>query len=105
MRSQVVLKLRESIPDYLPIEVRSILVIYENLSAGKLVNPSHTFWELLLSRDCQFIKHDLLTKNPTDVHGLERFFGLVSEKINDADLQLFSQEIKGISNKVELGAF
>jgi lipopolysaccharide biosynthesis protein len=66
LQSQTVLKLREVIPDYVPVEVRSLLAIYEDLSSGLLVNPSHTFWELLLSRDCQFLKHDLLTNNPTN---------------------------------------
>lgn len=104
LQSKSVLKLREVLPNYLPVEARSMIAIYEDLSSGQLVNPSHTFWELLVTRDCQFIKHDLLTKNPTDVHGLSRFFELVSQKTTVEDMKSFSEEIRGISNKVDLGS-
>ena len=87
-------RIRELVPSYIPSEAQLLLRIYDDLNSGKLVNPSHTFWKLLVSANCQLLKRDLIANNPAEVPGLQTLFELLNEKSTPEEMEY---------SKVELG--
>ncbi|MFM8856329.1 MAG: rhamnan synthesis F family protein [Actinomycetota bacterium] len=53
-------------------EMNFLLDTIDRLRTSAPVNPTHYFWDILLSEGSPFIKRDLLTKNPDLVGGLHR---------------------------------
>ncbi len=63
----------------------------------------HTFWMLLLLGDCQFLKRDLIVNNPADAGGLPTLRKIMLEKTTPENMEYLSREVRGLSNKVDLG--
>jgi len=54
--------------------------LYNTLQSGIPVNPSHHFWEVMLTQhSCPFIKRELLTKNPERIPGLSRWEAVIHQ--------------------------
>jgi hypothetical protein len=53
-------------------EMNFLLDTMDRLRTSAPVNPTHYFWDILISEGSPFIKRDLLTKNPDLVGGLHR---------------------------------
>ncbi len=59
-------------------ELTFLLDTADRIRASAPVNPTHYFWDILVSEGCPFIKRDLITKNPDLVSGLHRLPALLS---------------------------
>ena len=53
-------------------EMNFLLDTVDRLRTSAPVNPTHYFWDILISEGSPFIKRDLLTKNPDLIGGLHR---------------------------------
>lgn len=53
-------------------ELNFLLDTVDRLRTSAPVNPTHYFWDILISEGSPFIKRDLLTKNPDLIGGLHR---------------------------------
>jgi len=53
-------------------EMNFLLDTLDRLRTSAPVNPTHYFWDILVSEGSPFIKRDLLTKNPDLIGGLHR---------------------------------
>jgi lipopolysaccharide biosynthesis protein len=58
----------EAVPGSHPLREGFLANLLQNINAGEPLNPTHYFWEYLVtSLDCPFIKRDLLEKNPVGI--------------------------------------
>lgn len=70
--------------------------LFENLTAGVPVNPSHFFWEPLLRRHgYPFLKRELLTRNPCGVP-LTQYWESAVRQVSGYDTRLISRHLQHV---------
>lgn len=70
--------------------------LIECTSAGTPLNPTHSFWDVLIADlGFPFIKRDLLQKNPLRIPGLDAWPRLVGD-IGDYDVELIHSHLAGL---------
>ena len=63
----------------LPNEKRYLDVLARQISQGIPLNPTHSFWDVMIVEfGCPFIKRDLLKKNPGHIPGVSEWAALLS---------------------------
>ena len=69
-------------------------IICDQLTSGVPVNPSHLFWDQMLTRyRCPFLKRELLTLNPAAVPGLNQWEQVVRSQ-SDYDTRLIERHLQ-----------
>ena len=71
-------------------------IIHEQLTTGVPVNPSHLFWDQMLTRyRCPFLKRELLTLNPAGVPGVNQWEQVIRSQ-SDYDTHLIERHLQQV---------
>jgi lipopolysaccharide biosynthesis protein len=85
-------KLRE--PDLPALEQGYIRAVYWALETGRPLNPTHFFWDHLITRmGCPFIKRELLVKNPAKVPMLSYWERAIAQ-VGDYDTEMIQSHLQ-----------
>ncbi len=68
--------------------------LYDTLQSGTPINPSHYFWEgMLTQHSCPFIKRELLTKNPAGIPQLPQWEAVI-HRVSHYDSSLIVRHLQ-----------
>ena len=77
-----------------PTERRFLRNVSHLIDAGNPFNPSHFFWEVLISRmGCPFLKRELLRDNPAGIPGVQRWEEVV-RSVSKYDTDLIVRDLE-----------
>jgi lipopolysaccharide biosynthesis protein len=74
-------------------ERRFLRHLLEITDAGIPMNPTHFFWQILISHGCPFLKRELLRDNPARIPGLPRWEEVV-KSVSDYDTDLIVRDLE-----------